>query len=88
MNERRDSTASTELVNDAETVAIFNGASELFHRLNRAIPTNQQILILAPTTLARDAIKQLEENFYTQAPVVSGDIVHGVFSFRSFARLV
>lgn len=59
---------------------------ELFHRVGRAIPAEQQILLLDPDMLARDAIKSLNQHFYSQAPVVAGNKVLGVFSFRSFAQ--
>lgn len=63
-----------------------NGVDELFHRINRAIPSDQKILALLPDMLARDAIKLLGDKYFSQAPVVIGSKVLGVFSFRSFAR--
>jgi predicted transcriptional regulator len=71
---------------EAVAKKVLSGVDELFHRVNRSIPANQQVLALSPTTLARDAIKQLGDRFYSQAPVASANKVLGVFSFRSFAK--
>lgn len=65
---------------------VLNHVNDLFHRVNRSIPANQKILVLSPSTLARDAVEVLTERFYSQAPVAAGNKVLGVFSFRSFAR--
>ncbi len=62
--------------------------SELFHRINRIIPATQRLLVLSPDTTARDAIAQLRQHGYSQAPVVAGDEVLGVFSYRSFAKAI
>lgn len=59
--------------------------SELFHRINRIIPENQSLLKISPRMPVRDAIKLLRQHGYSQAPVVDGSQVLGVFSFRSFA---
>lgn len=59
---------------------------ELFHRVGRAIPSNQQMLSLNPDMQAKEAIELLNRHFYSQAPVAIGTKVFGVFSFRSFAR--
>ncbi len=59
-----------------------------FHQINRVIPKDQDLFHLEPQRTARDAIAQLREREYSQAPVVSNGIVIGVFSFRSFAKEV
>jgi predicted transcriptional regulator len=59
---------------------------ELFHRVGRAIPANQQVLTLHPDMPAKEAIGILNSHFYSQAPVAIGTRVLGVFSFRSFAQ--
>ncbi len=56
-----------------------------FHRLNRVVPEGQDILKLTPETRVGDAIQQLLHHHYSQAPVVEGRTVLGVFSLRSFA---
>jgi len=63
-------------------------ASELFHRINRIIPLDQKVLTLAAGTPVSVAIALLHQHGYSQAPVVEGNEVLGVFSFRSFAREV
>lgn len=61
-------------------------ASELFHRINRIIPTNQKILTIAPTRSVREAIELMQQHGYSQIPVVLNGEVLGVFSYRSFAK--
>jgi predicted transcriptional regulator len=60
--------------------------SELFHRINRVIPSDQQIIKVAPDCLARDALALMREHGYSQLPVVHNGEVIGVFSYRSFAQ--
>jgi CBS domain-containing protein len=60
--------------------------SELFHRINRIIPENQELLTISPDTTVRDAIALLRKHGYSQVPVVTGGEVLGVFSYRSFAH--
>ena len=60
--------------------------SELFHRINRIIPENQQLLTIPPETTVREAIALLRQHGYSQVPVVDGGEVLGVFSYRSFAQ--
>lgn len=60
--------------------------SELFHRINRIIPENQELLTIPPETSVRDAIALLRKHGYSQVPVMTGGEVLGVFSYRSFAQ--
>jgi predicted transcriptional regulator len=60
--------------------------SELFHQINRVLPADQNLLTLPPEMCAREAIGLLWKHRFSQAPVVEGGSVLGVFSFRSFAR--
>ena len=60
--------------------------SEIFHRINRIIPENQDLLIISSKTNVRDALALMEQHGYSQLPVVDGGEVLGVFSYRSFAR--
>lgn len=60
--------------------------TELFHRINRIIPENQQLLTIAPDTNVRAAVALLRQHGYSQVPVVAGGEVLGVFSYRSFAQ--
>lgn len=61
-------------------------ASELFHRINRIIPENQELLIVPPTCRVRDAVDLMRKHAYSQVPVVQNGEVLGVFSYRSFAK--
>lgn len=61
-------------------------SSKLFHRVNRILPEDQEVLTVPPDIEAKDAIKLMEERGFSQVPVVSRGEVLGVFSFRSFAR--
>ena len=61
-------------------------ASELFHRINRVIPTNQKMLTIAPTQTVREAIELMQQHGYSQIPVVLNGEVLGLFSYRSFAK--
>ena len=60
--------------------------SELFHRINRVIPANQKLLTFPPEMTAREAITLLRQYGYSQVPVVMGEEVLRVFSYRSFAQ--
>src|SRR5688500_14684559 len=60
--------------------------SDLFHQINRVLPEAQQLLTFPPDMPARDAVAMLHARSFSQAPVMEGGTVLGVFSFRSFAR--
>ena len=59
--------------------------STLFHRINRLLPEEQEIIRIPPGMRASEALKLMQERAYTQLPVVEGDEVLGVFSYRSFS---
>ena len=61
-------------------------ATELFHRINRGIPENQNLFTFQPTCLVRDAIPQMVSKGFSQVPVLDNNEVLGVFSFRSFSK--
>lgn len=71
---------------DATASSGLDLATDLFHRINRIIPSEQRVLTVHPTCLARDAITLMQSSGYSQLPVVDQGHVLGVFSFRSFAR--
>lgn len=73
------SAKASEIARELELV------SELFHQVNRVLPSDQQLVKLEPDMPARDAIGMLRKRQYSQAPVVEAGVVLGVFSFRSFA---
>jgi predicted transcriptional regulator len=59
--------------------------ANLFHQINRVLPEQQKLLSFPPEMLAAEAISLLDQHGYSQAPVVVGGTVLGVFSFRSFS---
>ena len=61
-------------------------ASELFHRINRMIPVDQEVLTIPHDCPVREALALMEEHNFSQLPVAMGGEVLGVFSHRSFAR--
>jgi predicted transcriptional regulator len=77
--------AHLKILDDSSISRELDLVSELFHRINRIIPENQQLLVIPPETVARDAIILLRRHGYSQVPVVTNGEVLGVFSYRSFA---
>ena len=77
---------SLRVLDDSSIARELDLASELFHRINRVLPTDQALLTIPPTTLVREAIRVMRKHKYSQIPVVDKGEVLGVFSFRSFAR--
>lgn len=69
-------------------MAIVPTITELFHRINRVLPADQDVLTLGPREKAVDGISKLAEHHFSQAPVLEHGTVVGIFSYRSFAREV
>jgi hypothetical protein len=60
--------------------------NDVFHRINRVLPEDQEPLTIGPAILARVAIGLMNQHGYSQLPIVSASgSVLGVFSYRSFA---
>jgi CBS domain-containing protein len=59
---------------------------DLFHRINRVIPEGQDLKTVKPETLCKEAIALMADTGFSQLPVVAGNAVLGVFSYRSFAQ--
>jgi len=59
--------------------------SGLFHVVNRILPEDQVLISVRPDTKAADALKLMEEHGFSQIPVVEGNSVLGLFSYRAFA---
>ena len=75
------------LIDGSASIDRLDLASELFHRINRVIPEDQALFHLAPTCTAKHALSIMEQNGYSQVPVLSDDgLVLGVFSYRSFSK--
>lgn len=62
-----------------------NRLLEHFHVIRKIVPRDQDVLSVHPDTTARDAIAKMNEHGYSQLPVESDGIVHGIFSYRAFA---
>lgn len=60
-------------------------AMQLFHRVDRLIPEDQEILKIPPDMKASEALALMNQGTYSQLPVVEGGSVLGMFSYRSFA---
>jgi len=72
-------------INAPALLAPAPAITELFHRISRVLPPDQEILHLSPQLKAFEAILLLKARNYSQAPVVESGTVVGVFSFRSFS---
>ena len=60
-----------------------------FHQVKSVLPETQDVVTVPPNTPVREALAVLEENGFSQVPVVAaGRHVLGLFSHRSFARVV
>jgi CBS domain-containing protein len=62
--------------------------TSLFHRLNSVLPPDQEIVSVLPETPVTDALSLLGKYGFSQLPVMVGNQVLGLFSYRSFARAV
>ena len=81
-----ESIPNLRLLDDSDTFKELDLASELFHRINRIIPQDQEVLKIPPKTPVREAVGLMCQHGYSQIPVIENGEVIGVFSFRSFAR--
>ncbi len=61
---------------------------DLFHRVGRILPEEQELIAVTPATTVRDALDLMKEHNVSQVPIVAGNEVLGVFSYRSFAENV
>lgn len=74
-----------EILDQVDFSSELELVSELFHRINRIIPEDQNLLTLEPNELVRNAIARMRRSGYSQIPVVCENQVLGVFSYRSFS---
>jgi predicted transcriptional regulator len=79
------SVPNLRLLDDSPVSRELDLASELFHRINRIIPPDQELLTVPPNCKVRDAVALMRKHSYSQVPVVQHGRVFGVFSFRSFS---
>lgn len=57
-----------------------------FHLVNSLLPDEQSVVSVRTGTLVRDALAKMERHGFSQLPVMEGEFVVGVFSYRSFAE--
>lgn len=60
--------------------------SEYFHRIDSLVPEDQNLLSVSYATPVDEALRLMGENGYSQLPVMSGQQVRGLFSYKSFAQ--
>lgn len=58
---------------------------DAFHRINNILPDEEVICVEADTSVS-EALALLAEHNFSQVPVLAGDTVIGMFSYRSFGR--
>src|SRR5438132_727639 len=75
-----------KVVSPDSATAKQESVTQLFHRLNRVLPDEQIITTIAASTKVFDALRLMKSKSYSQLPVVEGNEVLGVFSFRSLAE--
>jgi len=59
---------------------------DLFHRVEQVLPDEQELITVSPKMCVRDALDIMTRYNLSQVPVVTGNEVLGVFSYRSFSR--
>ena len=59
--------------------------SETFFHVGRLIPSDQDVVTIAPGTTVADALEMMRKHDFDQLPVVAGNRVVGVFTYRSLA---
>ncbi|MDZ4781097.1 MAG: CBS domain-containing protein [Planctomycetia bacterium] len=67
---------------------IVRSVTGLFHRLNSVLPTDQTLISVLPETPVQQALALLGKHGFSQLPVIVGQQVLGLFSYRSFSRAV
>ncbi|WP_369722965.1 helicase-related protein [Bradyrhizobium sp. LLZ17] len=75
--------AQLRVLDDPSVSRELDPVSELFHRINRIIPEKQQLLVIPPETIVRDAIALLRRHGYTH--LFGGDEVETTTWHRSMA---
>ncbi len=66
----------------------INSFAGLFHSVNSLLPDQQSVLSVRPDTKVREALDLMQQHGFSQLPVIEGELVLGVFSYRSFANRI
>jgi CBS domain-containing protein len=61
---------------------------DLFLRVNSLLPDDQDVVSVPPDASVAKALDIMRQNGFSQLPVMAGDSVIGVFSYRSLAQRV
>jgi predicted transcriptional regulator len=76
-------------MNEHEPLVVTSEETETlvanFHNVENLVPEDQELLAVPPEMRVSEALKLMSNNDYSQLPVVAGDAVLGVFSYRSFS---
>lgn len=59
---------------------------DLFHLVKQVLPETQELLTFSPEKPVAEAFAVMHKRNFSQVPVVEGNQVLGVFSYRSFAE--
>jgi len=73
------------LLESSEFQAASQSLAELFHLVKSLIPEGQDLVVVLPEMTVAEAIQLMEKRDFSQLPVIAGQAVLGVFSFRSLA---
>ena len=66
--------------------SVLDSVARLFHRLNRVLPEDQVVVKVSPGETVAEALRRMKKGKFSQLPVVEGDEVLGVFSYRSLTE--
>jgi len=59
---------------------------DLFHRVKQILPEEQELIAVPPSMPVREALNIMNNHNISQIPIVAGNEVLGVFSYRSFSE--
>jgi len=59
---------------------------DIFHRVKQVLPESQKLVTFPPDKSVAEALEEMRAGNFSQVPVVEGNEVLGVFSYRSFAE--
>jgi CBS domain-containing protein len=76
---------STQIASDETSASKAEAQSlaELFHLVRSIVPEGQEVVSASPEMTVARALQLMRKHNFSQLPVVAGDDVLGVFSFRS-----
>jgi CBS domain-containing protein len=59
---------------------------DLFHMVKRALPDQQELVTVTADMEVRQALERMSKANINQVPVIAGNVILGVFSYRSLAK--